>query len=170
MTIQQQYRKERERKGNERLRSGKRKRWRKVLSANWIRSQFHPHFTSSFFNIRNCFVHLLFACSLCLYFFGESARKMLVKLTTGVNFTHILQAVFPYKSVLCSSGFYVIFWQKETGSKTACKMLVKLSTDEDKTEESNKRKREERERKFPTIREKRNHENETKFEKFRKIA
>jgi len=86
-----------------------------------------------------------------------------------------IRAAFPYKSVLRS--FYLLtaqvcnfFLHKETGSKTACKMLVNLTTDEDKTEESNKRKREERERKFPTIREKRNHENETKFEKFRKIA
>jgi len=49
-----------------------------------------------------------------------------------VNFTNILQAAFYYQSslhtfyVLTQFGF-VIFWQKDFGTKAAHKMLVKLT-------------------------------------------
>jgi hypothetical protein len=48
-----------------------------------------------------------------------------------VNFTNILQAVF-YTKVLCAPFMclqfgFVIFWQKDFGTKAAHKMLVKLT-------------------------------------------
>jgi len=59
------------------------------------------------------------------------AFKMLVKLTTGVNFINILCARFLYK-VLCTTFmrlqcWFVIFCRKEIGAKAACKMLVNLT-------------------------------------------
>ena len=49
----------------------------------------------------------------------------------GVNFTNNLQASF-YTKMLCAAIMYltfwfVIFWQKEIGKKTAHKILVKLT-------------------------------------------
>jgi len=56
---------------------------------------------------------------------------MLIKLTTGVNFINILQAVFSYETVLFRFSVHpvciCIFLQKEIGAKVACKMLVKLT-------------------------------------------
>jgi len=47
-----------------------------------------------------------------------------------VNFTNILIAAFSYKSffspaLMCLQFGFVIFWQKDFGTKTAHKMLVK---------------------------------------------
>jgi len=63
---------------------------------------------------------------------SKAARKMLVKLTTGVNFINIFTRIFcqyfgakNYKSE--TFGFET-FWQKDIGAKSARKMLVKLTT------------------------------------------
>jgi hypothetical protein len=47
---------------------------------------------------------------------------MLVKLTTGVNFTNIICAAFSYLDLR-----FVLFWRKNIGAKAACIMLVKLT-------------------------------------------
>jgi len=49
-----------------------------------------------------------------------------------INFINILQAAFSYQKVLCTPFMclqfgFVIFWQKEFGTKAAYKMLVKLT-------------------------------------------
>jgi len=51
---------------------------------------------------------------------------MLVKLTSGVSCTNMLRATFTYKS-MCLQFVYVIFWQKETDTKTDPKMLMNLT-------------------------------------------
>ncbi len=62
---------------------------------------------------------------------AKAARRMLMKLTSSINFTNILRATFLDKSVLCS--FYVLtiwasnFWGMQIGAKTAHKKLVKLT-------------------------------------------
>jgi len=48
---------------------------------------------------------------------AKAAHKMLMKLTSGVNFTNILQA-----------NFLKFFWIKNIGAKAAHKMLVKLTS------------------------------------------
>ena len=67
---------------------------------------------------------------------------MLVKFTTsvyftnilqaGVNFTNILRAPFSYESLLSSFSVdklrFDFFWRKDTGAKAARKTLVKLTT------------------------------------------
>jgi len=61
----------------------------------------------------------------------KTARKTLVKSTPGVNLTDNLQAAFSYKSVLEAFLYlqfgFLMFWQKNIGSKTARKMLAKLT-------------------------------------------
>jgi len=62
----------------------------------------------------------------------EAARRIWVKLTTGVNFTRFYRQLFHTKRVLHSFyklefGF-VIFCQKNIGKKASRKMLVKLNT------------------------------------------
>jgi len=57
---------------------------------------------------------------------------MLVKSTLCVNLTYILPAAFCMK-VFCKDFLYlrfgfVNFWQKNIGSKAACKILVKIAT------------------------------------------
>jgi len=56
---------------------------------------------------------------------------MLMKLTPGVDFTNILQAAFLRKGLLklfaTDSLALLFFWQKNIGSKAACKMLIKLT-------------------------------------------
>ena len=56
---------------------------------------------------------------------------MLMKLTPAANFTNILQSAFLYKSVLISFSVltfrFVIFWHKESGTKAALKLLMKLT-------------------------------------------
>jgi len=39
----------------------------------------------------------------------KSALKILIKLTTGVNFTNILQTAFNYKRVLCSFSLVTVW-------------------------------------------------------------
>jgi len=64
----------------------------------YIRCQFHQHFTGVFF-IPKCFAQIFPSCS----GFGESTKalsyqkrvhKMLMELTTGVNFTNVLRTAF----------------------------------------------------------------------------
>jgi hypothetical protein len=53
-----------------------------------------------------------------------------VSFPPGVNFTNILQAAFRVKvfcaAFLCLQFGFVIFWQKDFGTKAPHKMLVKL--------------------------------------------
>jgi hypothetical protein len=61
----------------------------------------------------------------------KSTINRLAVLPPGVNFTNILQAAFLYKvfcaAFMCLQFGFVIFWQKDIGTKAAHKMLVKLS-------------------------------------------
>jgi len=54
---------------------------------------------------------------------AKVACKMLMKITTGVNFTNILQIAFSYKSVLCSFSVHTVwvcnFLRKKMVEKTA---------------------------------------------------
>ena len=65
----------------------------------------------------------------------KAVCKMLVKLTSGDNFTNILQAAFLYKNVfaafMCLQLGFVTFCRKEIGAKAAGKMLVKLTLEQD---------------------------------------
>jgi nucleoside recognition membrane protein YjiH len=51
--------------------------------------------------------------------------------TAGVNFTNILRAAFRVKAFcaafMCLQFGFVMFWQKDLGTKAAHKMLVKLT-------------------------------------------
>jgi hypothetical protein len=55
-------------------------------------------------------------------------------LFSGVNFTNILRAAFSFKSFCAAFMFlqfgFVIFWQKDFGTKSDHKMLVKLTPGE----------------------------------------
>jgi hypothetical protein len=64
---------------------------------------------------------------------SKSWRKILVKLTPGVNFINILHVHFSYKSAWGSFSL-VIFWQQKALSYKKCaqKMLMKLTPDEEK--------------------------------------
>jgi hypothetical protein len=53
---------------------------------------------------------------------------MLVKSTSGVNFTNIIRAAFSYKSFALSLDLrFVLFWRKNIGAKAVRNMLVKLT-------------------------------------------
>ncbi len=97
-----------------------------------------PTFCKQLFGIG--FVQLFSTYSLALYFFGKRiltkyvTQKLLVKLSTSVNFTNILQASF--LELKCSAQLLYLFLyclclhflQKNIDKKAARKMLVKLST------------------------------------------
>jgi len=61
----------------------------------------------------------------------QVARKMLVKVTTGVYFLNILNMPYLYESALHSfslvSDWLLIFWQKIIGINAAGKILVKFT-------------------------------------------
>ncbi len=64
---------------------------------------------------------------------AKPAHKILMKLTTGLNFIVFLWPNLLYKFVFWSFSLRIysllcIFWQKNIGEKGACKMLVKLTT------------------------------------------
>jgi len=64
--------------------------------------QFHKHLTSTFF-IHKCFAQLLSNYSLALQLFGaKAAHKMLVKLTTFLNFATILWSRFFVVQLFCA--------------------------------------------------------------------
>jgi len=54
---------------------------------------------------------------------------MLMKLTTGGNFTNTLHAAFFVQKYLCKDFRFMNFWHGEIGKKAALKMLVKLATE-----------------------------------------
>jgi len=65
---------------------------------------------------------------------AKAVDKMLIKLTTVVNFTYILQAYSSFKSILRSFSLPIvrIFWQKNFSAKAAHKMLLKLTRKKEK--------------------------------------
>jgi len=92
---------------------------------------FHQLFMSSFF-AQNYFSEIFCVnCLVCIFsqrlIGAKSAYKMLVKLTTGVNFTNILWGAFLYLSIFQSFSVLTvlvcIFSQKLIGAKSARNML-----------------------------------------------
>jgi hypothetical protein len=77
------------------------------------RCQFRQHFISSFLygSVLNSF---FYSYSLALYFLGQkdtgakAVLKILLKLTTGVNFINILHTNFSYKRGLAAFSSYVL--------------------------------------------------------------
>ncbi len=64
----------------------------------------------------------------------KAACKMLMKLTTKVNFTNIFWTVLLYESIFCSFSLLTVwlcrfFWWKKISLKAAHKILVKLTTE-----------------------------------------
>ncbi len=62
---------------------------------------------------------------------GRQIMSFSLHIRPGVNFTNILQAAFSFESFcaafMCLQFGFIIFWQKDFGSKAAHKMLVKLT-------------------------------------------
>ena len=97
------------------------------ISSIFYKQLFHMNvFYSAFFYLQLSFV--IFGQK---NFSAKAARKMLVKLTTGVNFINILHKSFLYKSKLSSFSLirfgFAIFLFQNIGEKVKRKMLMKLT-------------------------------------------
>jgi len=94
-----------------------------------LRCQFNQHFMSNvlYENVMQSFsLHVVNVCNFSLKeYFRKNARKMLVKLTTGVNFINVKHTNFSYELRFSS---YVLALSKNLYEKFARKMLVKLTT------------------------------------------
>ncbi len=106
-----------------------------MLRFRQVSCQFYQHFSNSFL-CKSCFFAFMSLQFGFVIFWHKkigtkAARKMLVKLTTGVNFINILHKSFLYKSKLSSFSQvtfgFVIFLCQIISKKCALKMLMKFT-------------------------------------------
>jgi hypothetical protein len=87
------------------------------------------HFHTKVLREAFLYLHLRFELFLTQEYLRKCAHKILVKSTTGLNFTNILLVLFCAKVLLASFLYlhfrFVLFGCKNIGAKAALKMLVK---------------------------------------------